>query len=285
MKKILLPTDFSDNARNAIDYALYLFEKEECIFHVMNSYQAGPSGLSSTRSKAHGTRLYRAIKDEAERRVKNLLKDLRDKNQNSLHTFEGLSVSDSLLNAVGRITIDKDVDYIFMGTKGSSAIKEIFMGSNTVKVIQNIDFCPIIAVPGDYIFDLPDKIAFATNFEHMYSKIELIPFIDLAKLWNSEITIVHVDMEEKGLTKQQKRSKNVLIDRLYGLSHSFEEIKGERKISDAIKSYVSNEKEVGMVAMIGYWHSFFEKLTKENVIKRVAFNTEVPFMVFPLIDP
>jgi len=37
--------------------------------------------------------------------------------------------------------------------------------------------------------------------------------------------------------------------------------------------------------MVNYWHSFFEKLTKENVIKRVAFNTEVPFLIFPLIEP
>ena len=61
-KHILLPTDFSTNARNAIDYAIYLFEKEECTFYIMNAFQVSPSGLSSTINKAKDTRLHRAIK-------------------------------------------------------------------------------------------------------------------------------------------------------------------------------------------------------------------------------
>jgi hypothetical protein len=113
-------------------------------------------------------------------------------NENPLHSFEGLSIADNLVNAIGRIAIDKNIYYIFMGTKGSSAVKEIFMGSSTIQVLKRINFCPIMAVPDNYDFDLPDSIGFVTNFEHPYSKIELIPLIDMAKLWNSEITIIHV---------------------------------------------------------------------------------------------
>ncbi len=38
MKKILLPTDFSENALNAIDYALQLFKDEKCAFFILNTY-------------------------------------------------------------------------------------------------------------------------------------------------------------------------------------------------------------------------------------------------------
>ena len=38
MKKILLPTDFSENALNAIDYALQLFKDETCAFFILNTY-------------------------------------------------------------------------------------------------------------------------------------------------------------------------------------------------------------------------------------------------------
>ena len=282
-KHILLPTDFSSNARNAIDYAIYLFEKEECVFHILNAFEVGASGLSSTMGKAKNTRLYRAIKEESERNTKSLLEELQSKNENPLHEFEGMSISDSLLNAIGKSIIDNNVSYVFMGTKGSSAVKEVFMGSSTVNVMKHLDFCRLVAVPENYIFDIPDQIAFATNFEHVYSKAELNPLIDLAKLWNSKIVIVHMDTGKK-LTLQQETCKNILTECLDGLPHRFVEIKGESKISDAIKSYTSENKEVGMIAMINYWHSFFEKLTKENVINRIAFYTEVPFLIFPLID-
>ena len=283
-KHILLPTDFSANARNAIDYAIYLFEKVDCVFHILHAFEVGASNLSSTMGKAKDTRLFRAIKDESQRDMKSLIDELESANKNIKHSFKGLSIADSLVNAIGRTTIDKGIQYIFMGTKGSSALKEVFMGSNTVRIIQKIDFCPIIAVPENYDFDLPDEIAFATNFEHIYSEVELVPLIGLAKLWNSKITIVHIDTG-KELQPHQQTAKDTLPKRFFGLNHGFEEIKGHTSISGAINGYTHENENIGMIAMVNYWHSFFEKLTKENVIKRVAFNTEVPFLIFPLIEP
>lgn len=282
-RHILLPTDFSANARNAIDYAIYLFEKAECKFHILNAFQVSPSRLESTRSKAKGTRLFKAIKEESERNIKKLVQELESKNENPLHSFEGLSIADTLVRAISRTSIDNNVYYIFMGTKGSSAVKEVFMGSNTIEVLQKIDFCPIMAVPGDYSFDLPEKIAFATNFEHTYFKAELNPLIEIAKLWNSEITVVHVD-KGKELNTRQKTSKDLLTQLFKEIKHNFVEVQGHSKISTAIMSYTAENKNIGMIAMIDYWHSFFEKLTRENVIKRVAFDTKVPFLIFPLID-
>ncbi|HMB61515.1 MAG TPA: universal stress protein [Eudoraea sp.] len=284
MKRILLPTDFSTNARHAIDYALSILEKEACTFYLLNTFEAGSSGLTSTMAKTKDTHLFRAMKQESERKIKSLLNELKSKNENTKHKFEGLSVSDSLLNSIGRISIDKDVNYIFMGTKGSSAIKEIFMGSNTVSAIKNLKFCPLIAVPENSAFRPLHEIAFATNFEHMYAKAELIPLIDLAKLWDSEIAIVHVDMG-KGLSSLQETGKNLLSERFHGLQHQFKEIRGTAGISEAIKSYSSKNKETGMIAMVNYRHGFFENFTKGSVIKRVAFFTEVPFLTLPLVSP
>lgn len=283
-RHILLPTDFSANARNAIDYAICLFQNQACTFYILNAFEVGASGLSSTMNKAKNTRLYRAVKEEAEHNIKSLLSELKSKNENPLHEYKGLSRSDSLLNAIGKTVIDNNISYVFMGTKGSSAVKEVFMGSNTVSVMKNIDFCRLVAVPENYSFDIPEQIAFATNFEHVYSEVELRPLIDLAKLWDSEIIILHVDTG-KNLTSQQETCKNLLAERLGVLPHRFEEFEEVSKISDAIKSFTSENKSVGMIAMVNYWHSFFERLTKENVINRVAFHTEVPFLIFPLIDP
>ncbi len=282
-RHILLPTDFSANARNAIDYAIYLFEKEACTFYILHSFEVGASALSSTMGKANNTRLYRAVKEESERHTKSLIAELNSKNKNPLHEFEGLSLSDSLLNAIGKTVIDNNINFVFMGTKGSSAVKEVFMGSNTVSVMKHIDFCRLVAVPENYSFDIPNKIAFATNFEHLSSKVELSPLIDLAKLCDSEIIIVHVDTGEN-LSSQQQTCKNLLTEHLDGLPHRFVEVGGASKISDAIQSFAFANKDVGMIAMANYWHSFFERLTKENVINRIAFYTEVPFLIFPLID-
>tara|TARA_R110002050_G_scaffold286468_3_gene437012 strand:+ start:94855 stop:95709 length:855 start_codon:yes stop_codon:yes gene_type:complete len=279
---ILLPTDFSANAQNAIDYAIYLFEEIECTFHILNSFEINAPGHIAT-NKTKKPSLAHTLAHESQQNIQQIVSQLMANNKNPLHGFNGISISDSLINAIGSTTINKDVDYIFMGTKGYSAAKEVFMGSNTIKVLKHINFCPIIAVPEGYYYALPDKIAFATNFEHEYKKVELMPLTELAKLWNSKIDIIHINKGKK-LIQEQERYKKLLNERFFELSHKFIEIEGHSKISDAIMSYTKDHKAVGMIAMVNYWHSFFEKLIKENVIKRVAFYTEVPFLVFPLID-
>lgn len=282
-KHILLPTDFSNNARNAFDYALRFFQKEPCKFYILNAFEAGASSLSSTMGKVNNTRLYRAMKETSQRDITSIVKDLESKNENPLHEFKGLSIADSLLNAIGKTTIDTNISYIFMGTKGSSAMKEIFMGSSTIKVLKNINFCPIVAVPEHYSFNNPSEIAFATNFEHDYLKVELIPLIDMVKLWKPTISIVHVDTG-KQLTPSQKKSKELLKKRLQGLPIKFEEIKETSQIAAAITQYTAKNKQIGMIAIVNYWHSFFEKLTQEEVVKHITFNTEVPLLILPLID-
>lgn len=268
-KHILLPTDFSSNARNAIDYAIYLFEKETCIFYVLNAYQMSPSAIDG--------------KDSVKKKLSQLVKELEDTKANPEHSFKEVLIEDVLLNAIGKTAIDENISYIFMGTKGSSAIKEVFMGSNTVKVIKHIDFCPLVAVPENYSFDLPDEIGFATNFEHVYSKVELNPLINLAKLWNSTIVVVHVD-KGKSLTEAQEKCKEVLKTRFDGYPFRFEDIKGDTSVASVISEYARNNEDIGMIAMMSYWHGFLEKLIKEEVIKKVTFNTEVPFLIFPVIE-
>lgn len=283
-KHILLPTDFSANARNAIDYALYLLEKEACIFYVLNAFGIGTTNIGNAIGKVNNKQLYGAAKEKSERNTTALVAELKSKNQNPLHRFEGLSIADSLLNAIGKNVIDRNISFVFMGTKGSSALKEVFMGSNTVRVIKHIDFCRLIAVPENRSFTKPNRIAFATNFEHVYAAEELSPLLDLAKLCTSEIIILHVETGTK-LTSHQKNCKYLLMERLKNTPHRFVAVETDSNISSAIQSFISQNKEVGMIALANYWHSFFERLTKENVINRIAFTTEVPLFIFPVVDP
>ncbi|MCJ7759202.1 MAG: universal stress protein, partial [Gillisia sp.] len=41
MKKILLPTDFSETARNALEYALNFYKGEPCTFYFLSIYTVG----------------------------------------------------------------------------------------------------------------------------------------------------------------------------------------------------------------------------------------------------
>ncbi|XLS30712.1 universal stress protein [Flavobacteriaceae bacterium M23B6Z8] len=280
MKRILLPTDFSGNALNAIKYALYLFEKEDCIFYLVNAYQVSPSALSSRINKERQTRLFDITREEANSKMKELHRQLISNNQNKRHRIKSYCKPGDPLQIIYQYTIGKKVDYIFMGTKGSTGAKEIFMGSSTVAVIKNITYCPVIAVPEKYSFDLPDEILFATDFKRYFEKKELKPLKDMASLWNTSIRILYIDEGE--LTTMQEKNKQVLQQLLSGVPFLEEKTSKKKSIAKTIMRY-ADQPSVGMISMVNNKHSFIEKLLREAVIKKVAFRAKIPFLVLPEI--
>lgn len=276
MTRILLPTDFSNNAWNAIQYAIYLYEKVPCTFYILNVSPVRPSGLTSAIKKERET-TYEIMVKESNDKVARIVDQLRESNNVKHHTYEGLSVSDTLVNALKSNIINKNVDYVFMGTQGATGLKEIFLGSNTVSAIKNINICPLVVVPETYDYDIPDVIVFATDYRHLFKHTELKPLIDLAKLWGSAIKVVHIT-EEKELNAEQKQLKKMLENWFQGIRHSFEDLDFYPNISLRI-SQLANEKNVGMIAMLNAKHGFFRRLMREPVIEKVAFRTEVPFLV------
>ncbi|MGB5818975.1 MAG: universal stress protein [Saonia sp.] len=269
MKKILLTTDFSDNARNAIHYALSLFEKEASTFYILHAYQMGPSGVGS--------------RADSEQKLEMLMAQLEAIKKNPEHTFETTFIMDGLLSAVGRTIIDKDIDYVFMGTKGSSQIKEIFMGSSTVSIIKNVNSCPIIAVPMTYKIRPLKEIVLVTDFKHFYEKAELMPLLEIVKLSKSMLLVAHIN-EENELTANQKNGRKLLKNKLEGISHWFHDVEMFSSVSYVAYTLVKENTNIGMIAMLKRRHGFFAKLVREPVIKKIAFKTEVPFLVLPELE-
>jgi nucleotide-binding universal stress UspA family protein len=136
MKNILVPIDFSQNALNALHYAIYLFEKEKCQFHILHVY----SYPNDKEHKKSNDNLKKAEFELVEKKLSKLIEELRYKNTNSLHTFKAHTDDSFLNNAIRTMLRTAQIDFIFMGTKGATGAKRIFMGSNTVRVINDINF-------------------------------------------------------------------------------------------------------------------------------------------------
>ena len=113
MKTIIHATDFSDNAYHALRYAIYLFEKEECTFYILNAYQTGASNLDSRRNKERNTRLFQLSKETSERGLAEVFATVKLENDNPKHVFKTLAIAGSLLNAIGKSAIDLNSYFIF----------------------------------------------------------------------------------------------------------------------------------------------------------------------------
>ena len=168
----------------------------------------------------------------------------------------------------------------FYGYKGASSLRNIFVGSNTVRVIKQLDACPIFTVPAEYEYDLPDQIVFVNDFRKPLKEKVLVPLVTIAKLWDSTLNIVHIKVETE-LTDAEKLNKESLRNSLKGVKHHFVEVKMEYMLSSTIHRLENKNKNIGMVAMLKNKHGFFKKLFREPVIRNVAFKTKVPLLVLP----
>ncbi|RKN80201.1 universal stress protein [Ulvibacterium marinum] len=265
MKKILLPTDFSKNSKRAMDFAASLFSKEDCLFYVLHAHQA----ITSKETGESGV----------EQKLEKLISELNGM-ENRNHRFETVLVQEIPLNAINVSIIDKDVDFMVMGTKGTTALAKIFMGSTAVSVLRHINNCPIIVVPENYDERPIKEIVFVNNFKHLFRMEELNPLKYLIKIRKAMLIIVRFSTSE-ALKDQQKLNRELLKNNLAEVPHQFKTVPLETSVSSSIKKLLEQHKGVGIVALLKSKHSFLEKLLWEPVIRNVAFTTRVPLLVLP----
>lgn len=268
MKKILLPTDFSKNAQKAIDYALALFENEECIFYLMHAYHDVPSASANKMTAKEG--------------LIQLVENLQAKT-NPKHRFEWILETDSVISLINRTIIEKEVDYVIVGTKGSSAIKEIFMGSVTLSIVKHLINCPLIAVPAEYNHKGIQEMVFITDFKHVFKTSGLAPLIEISILSNATLNIAYIKTM-KILSDEQKLNKELLRKALKGTKHLFFKLEPQESVTTTVFELKKENKKIGMVALLNTKHGFLERLFRESVIKNLVIRTQVPLLVLPIVE-
>lgn len=273
-KNILLPTDFSDNALNAINYALELFKNEKCTFYILNATEMQVPALSNLTSK-----LLETIKEDSNKNLKELQEKLELASISSKFHFQTIWSSKNLINAITKSVIKYNIDLLVMGTKGATGAKEFLFGSNTNTIIKKMNFCPILVIPENFNFVIPTQIAFPTDFKRFFSNIELKPIKDLASHYNSIIRVVHINVEDD-LDNIQVNNLSALKQYLKKFEHTFHWVPDFTNKTKSICAFI-DELEVNMLVMVNYKHSLVENIIKEPVIKKVGFHPIVPFMIIP----
>jgi nucleotide-binding universal stress UspA family protein len=280
MYKIILPTDFSDNAYNALVYAVNVLKNVECTFYLVNVYTPTiyqPEYLIHSPGQIGLGDVYQ---QNSQTQLEQTKAKLEKEYPNSKHTIVPHSAFNLLIDEIESMVKNEGADFIFMGTQGATGAKEVFLGSNTVHVLKKVD-CPVIAVPANYTFKKPKKILFPTDYEVAYRKMQLKGLIEIAKQHHSELAIIHA-MAGYGLNKEQLANKAKLQDLLNDIDTIDHELPDQTVIS-AINSFVE-EHPVDLLVMIQNKHTFFERLFIEPVIKKIGFHITIPFMVIPHWD-
>lgn len=279
MKKVTVLTDFSQSAWNALFTALKLYRNSDVLFYIVHCYEPSFGNLLGDKSKERLAVIYESLAANSNSQLDEMFQYLNKHHNIPGHQFEKRSVEGKIWDTLSAMLDEDDIDLIVMGRKGSTGAKDVFMGSNTVKVLQKIKNCPILAVPEEQDFKRLDRIVFPTDFSRRIQKCQIQPLKDLALHWNSRLTVLQVS-QEPGLGDEQKRHKEQLMRVLEGIDYCFKTVEMKQSVNLAIDSVVENDK-ADMIALIHYAHTFLERLIREPVIKKIVFHSSVPLLVLP----
>ncbi len=275
MLKILLPTDFSPNAWNAITYALQLFREERCKFYILHAYTPAfyrmdylVGGPSFSAIPDYGVELSLAGLDKT-------LEDIRIQYHNPNHSFEAVSAFNLLTDEINELTGEKEIDLVVMGTKGATGAKEIFLGTNTVYVIRK-STVPVLAVPESFEYRPVRKILFPTDYWSQYKEDEVGQLVKIAAMCKAKVSVMHVK-EEYDLTEKQEENKACLTSMLQNTPHYFEVLKGAL-MPNAVIDHIE-EFNHDLLVMMNRKHSFLERMLWKQNIDQISFHVQIPFMV------
>ena len=277
MTNILLPTDFSENAWHAIEYALELFKDQTCNFYILNSFDepasGGYMGVTSAMAKES---IYKAHVENSKSGLRTVLDKVNSTYSNENHKFKCLSVFKSFPSAVKKVVVDFNIDCIIMGTKGAGGLKEITFGSNTSGLIGTVN-CPIIAIPKYAEFKAFKEIGISTDFDISFTEKGLSPLLEIAKSNEALVSVCHVMDRVKKLSSSQNEKKEALKVLLNDYSAGYFTLTGIG-VSTGIRAFVQSRK-LDMLCVIAKEHDFLKRLLNQSYSKSISHRANVPLLI------
>ena len=274
MRKILVPTDFSDNAMNALKYALELFKYDKSKFFIMHAYQDEIYQDDDLLTRETLDEVTKIIGNRSQINLESILKEIKKISPNPRHTYNIVSSNSMLIDEADRIVDEENIDIIVMGTRGETNDRKLTFGSHTLQVLKYVQ-CPVLAIPENFKGIQPRHILFATNYLIPYKRRELKLLCELAAPYRAIVDVLYISKTGK-LSLRQKDNKAFMQEELCKNQLNFKTI-NDKSFTNAIYTYIK-ENEIDMLVMVNTRHSFLENLLFESKIDKVGLNIDIPFL-------
>lgn len=267
--RILLPTDFSSPARQALYFAIRTFGLDNVkyiLYHI------------STPPPKKGAMLI-SIEDilvkEAKERMDIELNDLKTIFGDALQVDSFVYLG-QISEYIQQVCLNGNIDYVVMGTKGASGLKGKLLGSNAAAVMKSSPV-PVILVPDEYQNRKEPLrlVSIASDLKTALPVPEIQKFIAHANTSHDlEVEIVHVFKDALGGQSEIKQQIfNAFPDRNLNLVNLENE-----EISEGLNAY-AEQRNPDLMVVLRHHKSLFEKLFTPSISRNVALSTITPLMV------
>ena len=274
MKKILVTTDFSDNSKAGIYFALQIASQEavelsffySCNIKIPVDYMASDEASFIEES-------YKNFKVKLQDFVAEICKEHIGKQSDYSCIVKSAPFTEANIMEYAK---DNGFNFICISTRGASKLERI-LGTNTANII-NFSEVPVIAVPDNYRASAIQNILYASDVENL--KEELDEVILFATPLNATIHLIHFLSFKQKMRKADIEGivKNVV--NTYPIKVSIESRDNGQLMIENLKISIESIKPSMLVMFTEQNRNLFQQIFLSSNSAEYSFNAKVPVLVF-----
>jgi len=281
MKTILVPSDFSKNATNALRYAIrlsMLTKSELVVFHCAN---IAPYILAAAAGAEE--QVAKLIQEDESYKRKKLIAQVGKAYQ--YLGFKNIPAKTKIIVETNPLVVENIVglakkchaDLIITGTHGATGLNRFFFGTNSANLISKSTI-PVLAIPGKCRYTKITNIAYASDLEHVDEELKrLIPF---AKALKAGIDILYLnygtDTKELYIKNAQSSIAKAGYNKIKLVKRS---ATIEYSLIGQLKKYLSKHSQQWLV-MFTKERGFWEKLVYGGKTEYMSYSIKIPLLSF-----
>lgn len=275
MKKILVPTDFSSNAKSGVRFAMHWArqQKLELVFvHVLHVFRE--FGWTDAEYAKRAKLELAATKENLEKHISGLYKSQDiTAGKHSFIILQGISPDVLLMDYCRK---NKDIDCICISTHGAGKMERL-LGTNTGNLITKSG-TPVLAIPKNNRVLQVNKVLYATDLKNYGEELKKVAAF--SSPFKADIDVLHFtwpdekDLDEKAIESDFRKQYK------YGLSLSFKKNDAVHSLIENIQQAVRTKKPSVVVMFTNQERTLFQKLFLSSKAEQLSFQLKIPLLVF-----
>lgn len=271
MKKILVTTDFSNNSKAGIRFAIQLASQSPCelIFYYVNQ----PLAVNAWAQLDYKESINLSLKDKLEKFINTIYRQAWKKAGKIDFVVDDVSNIDTSIIAYAQKC---KADYICMGTRGGG-IADKFMGTNASSLITTSPI-PLIVVPHTYRTKPLKSILYASDMENIGPELSHIE--KFAAPIDAAIAVYHYDyfIEEDEVKAKFKK----IADKYNSakVAFHFKKLFAEVPLLNQLQEDIRKSKPSIISMFTKQDRNWFERLFLSSKTAELGFDTKTPMLVF-----
>jgi nucleotide-binding universal stress UspA family protein len=271
MKTIIVPTDFSPIATNAMNFAADMAVNINASLMLLHIYQVPVSMTDVPVVMVSAEELRKS----SEAKLQELKDSLTHITSGKIKVYTEArmgDVSDELEDVCKLI----QPFAVIMGTRGASRVERVLFGSTTLTAIRHLKWPVIVVPPGKEYGTGIKKIGFACDFDKVIESTPIQFIKNMVKEFAAELHVLNVDYEGRHFKPETPEESMLLNELLADLNPAYHFIE-HADVEDGINEF-AERNNIDLLITIPKKHKLLDSLFKKSSTKQLVTQSHVPVM-------